>query len=62
MSHHPPPGLLPGAGAAVLGQAGGGSLAARHWTLGCVLRKLVAAEIIMIIKVIKCEYYSVPDV
>ena len=55
MSHHPPPRLLPGAGAAVLGQAGRGSLAGPHGTLGCVLGKLVAAEIIMIIKVIKFE-------
>ena len=45
VSHHPPPGLLPGANTgAVLGQAGRRSLALAgpHRTLGCVLGKLVA--------------------
>ena len=41
MSHHPPPGLLPGA---ILGQAGRGSLAGLHRTLGCVLGKLIAGR------------------
>ena len=49
VSHHPPPGLLPGADTgAVLGQAGRGSLAGSHRILGCLLGKLIAAEIIMI--------------
>ena len=48
VSDHPPPGLLPSADTgAVLGQAGRGSLALAgpHRTLGCVLRKLIVAEL-----------------